>query len=210
MSFRREIRNRGWPPMRVLVLYAHPLADSFAAALHRAVVAALGEAGHEVDDCDLYAERFDPVMTVAERRAHNTAAPDLSAVMPYVARLRAADAIVLCFPVWWYGMPALLKGYFDRVWQPGVAFTLPEGGGMIRPALPHIRKLAVVTSYGAPWWFIRVWLRDPVRSVILGGLGRLCGREVKTRFLALYNIEGASAARRARFITRIEQEFARF
>ena len=46
--------------MRVLVIYAHPLADSFAAALHRAIVAGLQRSGHEVDDCDLYAEGFDP------------------------------------------------------------------------------------------------------------------------------------------------------
>ena len=109
--------------MRVLVIYAHPLSDSFAGALHRAAVEALGEAGHEVDDCDLYAMGFDPVMTAAERRAHNTEHPDLSAVEHHVERLRAADALVLCFPVWWYGMPAILKGYFDRVWVNGVPST---------------------------------------------------------------------------------------
>ena len=77
-----------------------------------------------LDDCDLYAMGFDPVMTAPERRAHNTPHPDLSAVEHHVARLRAAEAVVLCFPVWWYGMPAILKGYFDRVWINGVAFHL--------------------------------------------------------------------------------------
>src|SRR3954449_4419764 len=93
-------RNR---PMRVLVIFAHPLADSFAAALHRAVVASLQRGGHEVDDCDLYAEGFDPVLSAAERRAYNTQLPDLSGVAEHVAKLKAADALVLCFPTWWYG-----------------------------------------------------------------------------------------------------------
>src|SRR4051812_29803009 len=93
-------RNR---PMRVLVIFAHPLADSFAAALHRAVVATLLQGGHEVDDCDLYAEGFDPVLSAGERRAYNTQSPDLSAVALHVGRLKAADALVLCFPTWWYG-----------------------------------------------------------------------------------------------------------
>ena len=196
--------------MRVLVLYAHPLADSFAAALHRAVVAALRRSGHEVDDCDLYAEGFVPVLSAAERRDYNTPTPDLTGVATHVARLRAAEALVLCFPTWWYGMPAILKGYFDRVWAQGVAFRLPEGGGAILPALTNIEKLWVVTTYGAPWWLIRLVLRDPVRAVILGGLARLCGRGVRTRFLALYNIDAASHARCAAFLARVERAFARF
>ena len=196
--------------MRVLVLYAHPLADSFAAALHRTVVATLRQAGHEVDDCDLYAEGFEPVLSAAERRDYNTPNPDLSGVAGHVARLRAAEALVLCFPTWWYGMPAVLKGYFDRVWAQGVAFRLPEGGGAILPALTNISKLWVVTTYGAPWWLIRLVLRDPVRAVILGGLARLCGSGVRTRFLALYNIDAASRARCAHFLARVERSFARF
>lgn len=196
--------------MRVLVIYAHPLADSFAAALHRAVVAALRRGGHEVDDCDLYAEGFDPVLSAAERRSYNAASPDLSSVAAPVARLLAADALVLCFPTWWYGMPAILKGYFDRVWVPGVAFRLPDCGGAIRPGLLNIRKLWVVTTYGAPWWLIRLVLRDPVRAVILGGLGRLCAPSIATRFLALYNIDGASQAQCGAFIARVERAFARF
>ena len=196
--------------MRVLVLYAHPLADSFAAALHRAIVAALRRGGHEVDDCDLYAEGFVPVLSPAERRAYDTPSPDLAGVAGHVAPLRAAEAVVLCFPTWWYGMPAILKGYFDRVWAQGVAFHLPEGGGAILPALTNIKKLWVVTTYGAPWWLIRLVLRDPVRAVILGGLARLCGRGARTRFLALYNIDAASRARCAGFLARVERAFARF
>src|SRR5713226_7709305 len=99
--------------MRVLVLYAHPLATSFAAALHQRVVAALRRGGHEVDDCDLYAESFEPVLGAAERRSYNTPTPDLAGVASQVARLRPAEALVLCFPTWWYGMTAILKGYFD-------------------------------------------------------------------------------------------------
>ncbi len=195
--------------MRVLVVYAHPLADSFAAALHRTIVAALQRRSHDVDDCDLYAEGFDPVLTAAERRAYNGPNPELAAVAEYVARLRAADALVLCFPTWWYGMPAILKGYFDRVWAQGVAFRLPEGGGAIRPALVNIKKVLVVTTYGAPWWLIRLVLRDPVRAVALGGLGRLCAPGADKRFLALYNIDAASGERCAAFLARVERAAAR-
>jgi NAD(P)H dehydrogenase (quinone) len=196
--------------MRVLVIYAHPLGDSFDAALHQAVLAALRRGGHEVDDCDLYAEGFDPVLSAEERRAYNTPTHDLSGVASHVAQIRAAEGLVLCFPTWWYGMPAILKGYFDRVWARGVAFQMPQGGGTIRPGLTNIRKVWVVTTYGSPWWFIRLVLRDPVRAALLGGLARLCGRGVETRFLALYNIDAASRAKSAAFLARVERAFARF
>jgi NAD(P)H dehydrogenase (quinone) len=195
--------------MRVLVIYAHPLPDSLASALHRAVVAALERAGHEVDDCDLYREGFDPVMTPPERRAHNTPNPELSAVEHHVARLRAADAVVLCFPVWWYGMPAILKGYFDRVWVNGVAFHLGLDG-KIEPGLHRLRKLGVVATYGAPWWLIKLVLRDPLHAVIHTGIRGLCTRHVKTRFFTLYNIEAKSSADTARFLAKVRQGFARF
>ncbi len=110
---------------------------------------------------------------------------------------KAAEALVLCFPTWWYGMPAILKGYFDRVWANTVAFRLPEGGGAIRPALTNIKKIAVVTTYGAPWWFIRLVLPDPSRAVIMSGLGRLCGRGVAALAGAVqYRRRERGAARR--------------
>jgi putative NADPH-quinone reductase len=195
--------------MRVLVIYAHPLSDSFAAALHRAVVEALSAAGHEVDDCDLYAMGFDPVMTPAERRAHNTPNPELGAVEHHVERLRAADALVLCFPVWWFGMPAILKGYFDRVWINGVAFHLHTGGRM-EPSLHRLRKLGVVTTYGAPWWLIKLVLRDPVRAVIHTGIRGLSTRHVKTRIHALYSIESKTSDQTTRFLEKVRRAFERF
>lgn len=195
--------------MRVLVIYAHPLANSLASALHQAIVDTLRRGGHDVDDCDLYAEHFDPVLSAAERRSYNTPAPDLSAVADHVHRLRAAEALVLCFPTWWYGMPAILKGYFDRVWANTVAFHLPEDGGAIRPALNNIKKMWVVTTYGSPWWLIRLVLRDPVRRVILGGLARLCGRALNARLLALYGVDAATPDRTRAFLRRVERELER-
>jgi putative NADPH-quinone reductase len=107
-------------------------------------------------------------------------------------------------------MPAILKGWFDRVWARGVAFELPPGGGAITPALVNIKKFAVITTYGSPWWLIKLVLRDPVRAVIMGGLGRLCAPRVQTRFLALYNIDTANRQRCARFLERVERALARF
>jgi NAD(P)H dehydrogenase (quinone) len=107
--------------MRVLVIYCHPVAESFASAAHRTVLEGLAEAGHEVTDVHLYAEHFDPVMSRQERLDYLNTERNERLVQRYDDQLAVAEALVLVYPSWWYGVPAMLKGYFDRVWQPGVA-----------------------------------------------------------------------------------------
>src|SRR4028118_1098159 len=113
--------------MRVLVLYAHPNPESYGAALHRTVVSALEGAGHEVDDCDLYAEGFDPVLTYEERVNYLDVPGNRRNVDPYVRRLEQAEGLILVYPVWNFGFPAILKGFLDRVFLPGVSFRLVDG-----------------------------------------------------------------------------------
>ena len=96
--------------MRFLVLYAHPNPESFCAALHRSVVGTLRRNGHEVDVCDLYAERFDPVLSYEERVGYLDVPANRRPVEDYVRRLEQADGLILVFPVWNFGFPAILKG----------------------------------------------------------------------------------------------------
>ena len=150
--------------MKILVLYAHPVETSFNAALHRLIVERLTAAGHSVDDCDLYAEDFDPRMTRAERLAyHDIAAQHRQPCAAYVERLLAAEALVLSFPVWNYGYPAILKGFFDRVFLPGVSFKLVDGKA--QPSLHNISKVAAVTTYGGSR-FRALLMGDPPRKLV--------------------------------------------
>ena len=134
--------------MRVLVVYAHPEPSSFVGALHRRIVEIVSERGHEVDDLDLYAEKFDPVMSRHTYDCYLDTAANREEVAPYVERLLAAGALILVYPVWHDGLPAILKGYIDRVFLPGVAFEIDEKG-VFRPILQNIRRLAAVATYGA-------------------------------------------------------------
>src|SRR4051794_9571401 len=101
--------------MKLLLILAHPIEDSFNKAIAETARNALLAKGHEVDWLDLYAEDFDPRLTRAERASYFAEPYDSSAVAPLVARVRAVDALVLVFPQWWFGFPAILKGFFDRV-----------------------------------------------------------------------------------------------
>ena len=85
--------------MRVLVLYAHPVETSFNAAMHKMVVQTLREAGHEVDDCDLYAEGFDAVLSRQERLSYHDTDVNRQPVASYVDRVLNTDAIVMVHPI---------------------------------------------------------------------------------------------------------------
>ena len=133
--------------MRVLILFAHPVPTSFGSSLHATVVGALHAHGHEVDDCDLNAEGFDPVMTEEDRLAYYDVPGNRRRVGPYVERLMKSDALVFSFPVWNMGLPAILKGFVDKVFLPGVSFNLKDDGAYV-PCLHNIKRLGVVCTYG--------------------------------------------------------------
>jgi len=186
--------------MRVLVLYAHPNPESFGAALHETVVARLRQAGHEVDDCDLYAENFDAVLSRGERVGYHDLAGNTLGVAAYVERVRAADALVLCFPVWNFGYPAILKGFFDRVFLPGVSFKLVDG--KVRPNLWNIRKLVAVTSYGGTRF--RAWLMgDPPRKAVRRVLRAVCHPTASPLYLAHYDMNRSTPESRQAFLRRV-------
>jgi putative NADPH-quinone reductase len=192
--------------MRILVLYAHPDPDSFVAALHRAAVAALAAAGHEVDDCDLYAEGFDPVLS-REERLHYLDVPDnRRTVESYVQRLERAEGLVLVHPVWNFGYPAILKGFLDRVFLPGVSFRLVDG--LATPNLTNLKVLASVATYGSPRW--RAFLMgDPPRKLANRVLRVLVAPDAKRRYLALHDMNRQTPERRRAFLARVEQELGR-
>ena len=190
---------------KALVLFAHPCQESFSAALHRTVVDVLTARGWQVDDCDLNAEGFSPVLTAAERRAYHEVDTNTAPVQAYVDRVRAAEALVLVFPVWNFGFPAILKGFFDRVFLPGVSFRLEEG--LVKPNLTHVRKLAAVTTYGGSR-MRAVLAGDPPRHVVKRAIWHVC-RPEKMRYLALYDMNRATAADRDRFLSRVRAEMER-
>ena len=193
--------------MRVLVLYAHPVEESFNGALHRLVVERLEAAGHTVDDCDLYAEDFDPRLSRAERLGYHDLETNIEPVRAYVERLRAAEALVMSYPVWNFGYPAILKGFFDRVFLPGVSFRLESG--QVRPSLHNIAKVAVVTTYGGSR--VRALLAgDPPRKLVERVLRITVKPGASVRYLAQYDMNRATDSIRARFVDMVRSEMDRF
>lgn len=192
---------------RVLVLFAHPVPTSFQAALHRRVVDTLRDVGHEVDDCDLYAENFQAVLSRQERLDYHDLVRNQRNVDEYVSRLLAADSLVLVFPVWIFGVPAIMKGFFDRVFVPGVMFDLVDG--RVKMKLHNLRKVTGVATYGGSR--ARATLAgDPPRKTVKRVIRAMVHPTASVSYLAQYAMDRTTFLERERFIARVQHHMERF
>jgi NAD(P)H dehydrogenase (quinone) len=183
--------------MLILVVFCHPSHDSFQGSILAALMARLAADGHDLRLLDLYAEGFDPTLNAEGWRAHRGNVRHLAADLePHVAALNEAEGLVLIYPAWWYGLPAMLKGWFDRVWQPGVAFTL-EDGVFRTHQLAGLRRFAVVTTYGSPRTFIEWVVGDPARRQLMRGLALQFARGLKTCWAPIYAVDDKAPDRLA-------------
>ncbi|MGL4291336.1 MAG: NAD(P)H-dependent oxidoreductase, partial [Phreatobacter sp.] len=193
--------------MRFLIVYCHPCPESFTAALRDAAVAALRRGGHELRVLDLHAEGFDPVMSAEERRAYHTAGVNEVPVAEHLQALRWCEALLFVYPTWWYGLPAMLKGWLDRVWVPHATFGMPEGRMPIGRVMTNIRFIGAISTLGSPWWWWRLVMSEPGRRTLLTGLSVICNPLCKKIWLALHEMDSATLEQRTAFLAKVEKRF---
>lgn len=191
--------------MRTLLVYCHPNPNSLSGALYTASVATLKAQGHELRCFDLYQEEFAPVMTLEEREAYLPNPGLIEArVQPHVDALKWCEHLVFIFPIWFYGPPAMLKGWLERVWLPGVAFLPPPAkGASAVPGLRHIQRLTVITHGGAPWWWLKV-IGDPAKRLFTRGLRALMAKKCRTTWLQLHGMNNVTRAECEAYISKVQ------
>jgi len=177
--------------MKVLIVYAHPNPNSFNAALRDLAVQALSQAGHSVLLSDLYDMRFNPVLSVQELQGN------LQDIQPEIEKVRRADLLLFQFPDWWYGMPAIMKGWIDRVFAFGFAYDNEHSfeNGLLRGK----KAMLSVTVGAREDYFRQAPQRDLMRVLepIHYGVLAYCGLEVLPPFIAYGPTEMNEAERKA-------------
>ncbi len=195
--------------MRCLVVFCHPSETSFGAAILETARTAIRGAGHELRVIDLYRERFDPVLSTEEWHSYlPDTARNIAALRDHVEAMQWAESLVLIFPTWMYGPPAMLKGWLERVWLPGVAFEIPRGRNKrVTGLFRNIRRFTVVTTSGSPMWWLYL-IRDPCRSLFARGYRVLFHRRCRIRWLQLYSMNHSTDIRRRNFLDRVGRALA--
>jgi NAD(P)H dehydrogenase (quinone) len=198
--------------VNVLVLLAHPLADSYGRAIFDQVMSSLEVDGHDVRAHDLWHERFDPVLSAVEKRDHFAAPEKKTAndalLATHVADLQWCEAIVFVYPSWWSAPPAIMKGWFDRVLMQGVAWTFPDGATRLYAGLTHVRRLVCVTTYGSSRW-VNALEGEPGKATIRRGLRVLCNRRCRSTWIAHYGVDRASHEVCSQFLAKLPRRLHR-
>jgi NAD(P)H dehydrogenase (quinone) len=173
--------------MKTLIVISHPRPASLTHDVAAAFAAALREGGAEVEVADLHAEGFDPLVGVDDEPDWDDPAKRYSdAVLAEMARIERNEATVLVFPVWWWSMPAMMKGWIDRVWNHGWAY-----GGR---TYPHRKVWAIGIAGSARRTYDKYGYEAAMNVQIETGILRYCGVE-HCRLALLYGaIEGEGAA----------------
>ncbi len=192
---------------RCLLVFAHPLGDSLNARLAATVEAEARRQGWQVNRRDLYAGGFDPRLTAEERAGYYATLP--ATLAGEKAELATAEVLILVFPTWWFGFPAILKGWFDRVWTPGTAFDHAPGLGPMLPRLDGLRQVLAVTTMGAPRWIDWLVLRQPLKRILRLAIVRPCAPQARVTWRALHSAEAVDPPRLVRFEARLTADIQR-
>ncbi|MGG4470583.1 NAD(P)H-dependent oxidoreductase [Paenibacillus alvei] len=156
--------------MNHLVIYAHPNEESFNHAILGTVVESLQEKGHEVMVRDLYAIGIDPVLKFDGKGEVD---PEIKKEQEYISK---ADVITLIYPIWWTGMPAILKGYIDRVYSYGFAYQYNTDGGIDK--LLAGKKGLIINTHGTPKdIYDSIGMTEALKKTSTTGIFEFCGIE---------------------------------
>ena len=194
--------------MNAYVVFCHPHHDSLAGAALDRVLRGLERGGHSVRMSDLYADGFEPALSLDEKtnqlgdhREHPEVRPSLAG---YIDNLTWCDTLVLVYPTWWGGQPAMLKGWFDRVWVTGVVYELPAGKNRITALLHNVKRIVVVTTHGSSK-LVNAVQGEPGKRTVTRSLRALCNHWCRTDWLAMYAVDRATPEQCGRFLDRVER-----
>ena len=194
--------------MKLLVVYAHPNPESYTAAVRDVALEALKKRGHEVCLTDLNGIEFNPVLSREERAGYHTPGDNERPVAEHLANLKWCEGLFFVYPTWWYGPPAILKGWLERVFVPHATFSMPEPNRPIAGMLPNIRLVGAITSMGAPWWWWTFGVRQPGKHMLINGLKPLFAAGCTTIWLALHGVDLTTSEQRSAFLGRVRRRLA--
>lgn len=142
-------------------------------------------------------------MSPEERVAYHTDAPMLDPLVREHAELvKTCEVWVFIYPTWWSGLPAILKGWLERVLVPGVGFKFNRKG-KVRPALQHVRHMVGISTYGSPWRYVKP-VNDNGRRTIMRTIRINTGLWTRRTWLGLYALDTTTPEERAAFLDRVE------
>jgi len=186
--------------MNSVIIYSHPWDKSYNSSILNVVTDSLKKNGANVDIIDLYKDNFNPVLSVKDLAIYSEGKTSDSLVKSYQKRIEQANHLFIIFPVWWYSLPAILKGFTDKVllknWSFDTSSTLPKG------KLSFIKSTTVISTMTAPGWYHRLVYGNTVKFSFINGTLKFCGLK-KLKWFNISNVEGIGDKKRKLWLDKI-------
>lgn len=170
--------------MHTLIVVSHPDSQSLTHHVTRQLAEGIASTGSSVEIADLAAEGFDPRFTADDVTAFRQQGSLTEEVVAEHVRIDRADALVLVYPIYWWSMPAQLKGWIDRVFTQGWAYDAGDDGRLVKK-LQRLKVHLVAIGAGDMRTYARHGYFAAMRTQIDRGIFDFCGAEVLTSELLL-------------------------
>ena len=193
--------------MKVVIVFNHPYNGSYCNAILNSVITGLQKAFHEVDLIHLDNENFNPVMTSADLEAFVNRMPVDPKVIEYKERLEKADHLIFIFPIWWELMPAMTKGFIDKVIFPGVAYDYKPNGFMTK-RFHNLKGLTLITTMNTHSLGYRLIFGNAIKRAFFTGTFWKMGYKNR-KWINLSMVKFVSAEKRKKWLLQIEKKFER-
>ena len=194
--------------MKVTIVFNHPYEGSYCNAILNAVIKGLQKANHEIDLIHLDKDNFNPVMTSADLKAFIDKKPIDPKVIEYKQRLEQADHLVFIFPIWWELMPALTKGFIDKVIFPGVAYDYKNASNILmKPLLTNIKSVTMITTMNTPGWLYWLLFGNAIKKAMLLGIFFKMGYKNR-KWITFNKVKMVTQEKRTAWLTKLEKRFA--
>ena len=160
--------------MLTTIIYAHPYKKSFNHAILEKTTQALDKKGQAYRVLDLYADNFSPVYKAEELALFAKGQALDPLVKQYQEILSKTDRLILIFPIWWYDVPAIIKGFFDKVFLKTFAYH-EEENGLLTGHLTNIKEALVLTTSAGPTWYLKLLGGNVIQKVVLNSTFKAVG-----------------------------------
>jgi putative NADPH-quinone reductase len=194
--------------MRVAIVFNHPYEKSFCNAILNSITEGLQTGQHEVDLIHLDKDGFNPVMSNTDLKAFVAHKPIDPQVIDYNERLEKADHLIFIFPIWWDLMPALTKGFIDRVLSPGIVYDHhPRGFGLV-PLLKKLKGVTIITTMNKPQIMYSLLIGNLIRKAMLRSVFKTMGYR-NLKWMSYYRVKSVSQEKRVKWLADLEKRFAK-
>lgn len=182
---------------KTVIVTSHPYDGSFCHALMSVVSEGVQATGGVVDLIDLEADGFDPVMHSKDLIGFLKHQAQDQQALDYIRRIKEANHLVLVFPIWWELMPAMMKGFIDKVVFPGETFAYDKSMSGMRSLLDNLQSTTIITTMNTPRSVYRWVFGDALQRVLVRGTFKKMGLK-QVRWLSCNMVKKSTDAQRAK------------